>query len=87
MRSSAKFANTLEFRGWTNGPCQSGLSAVVAPTFRFVSSALLPEVAVDDQKAVGERLARRALGQELRDLGLEERVLDLDRVAGKLARA
>src|SRR5438093_42850 len=53
--------------------------------FRLLGPA--PKIAVDDQKAVGERLARRALGQELRDLGLEERVLDLDRVAGKLARA
>jgi len=29
------------FRGWVNGPSQSGVSAVLAPTSRFVVSACL----------------------------------------------
>ena len=81
MRVSAKFEKTLVLRGCMNGPSHSGLSAVLAPIFSFSSSACLRWSRLIDQEAVDERLARRALGQELGHLGLQKGLGECDRVA------
>ena len=48
---------------------------------------LLAQIAVDHEESVDQRLGGGPLRQELGHLGLEERVLDVDRVLRELARA